>query len=183
VVDRYREKGLGGVGTSDGSRLYLTIVNRWPAYSTNNPDILRGITICNHDFSSALWFVINEDGAPLGFCEQMDLHDSTATIREALEFSAMLRQDAEVPKEEKLEYVDQVIELLELKSIQHAIIASLGVEQRKRLTIGVELAAKPSLLLFLDEVGSISSPDRLILHAKRCIANQRAGLERSILDH
>lgn len=28
---------------------------------------------------------------------------------------------------------------------------SLGVEQRKRLTIGVELAAKPSLLLFLDE--------------------------------
>ena len=28
---------------------------------------------------------------------------------------------------------------------------SLGVEQRKRLTIGVELAAKPELLLFLDE--------------------------------
>lgn len=28
---------------------------------------------------------------------------------------------------------------------------SLGVEQRKRVTIGVELAAKPSLLLFLDE--------------------------------
>ena len=28
---------------------------------------------------------------------------------------------------------------------------SLGVEQKKRLTIGVELAAKPSLLLFLDE--------------------------------
>lgn len=35
--------------------------------------------------------------------------------------------------------------------MQDAIIASLGVEQRKRLTIGVELAAKPSLLLFLDE--------------------------------
>lgn len=27
----------------------------------------------------------------------------------------------------------------------------LNVEQRKRLTIGVELAAKPALLLFLDE--------------------------------
>ena len=27
----------------------------------------------------------------------------------------------------------------------------LNVEQRKRLTIGVELAAKPQLLLFLDE--------------------------------
>jgi ABC-type multidrug transport system ATPase subunit len=27
----------------------------------------------------------------------------------------------------------------------------LNVEQRKRLTIGVELAARPALLLFLDE--------------------------------
>ena len=35
--------------------------------------------------------------------------------------------------------------------MQDAIVSSLGVEQRKRLTIGVELAAKPSLLLFLDE--------------------------------
>lgn len=30
----------------------------------------------------------------------------------------------------------------------------LNVEQRKRLTIGVELAAKPALLIFLDEPSS-----------------------------
>ncbi|KAK4451243.1 ABC-2 type transporter-domain-containing protein [Podospora aff. communis PSN243] len=86
-----------------------------------------------------------------GFVEQMDLHDETATIREALEFSALLRQDRSVPRKEKIEYVDKIIDLLELREIQDAIIASLGVEQKKRLTIGVELAAKPSLLLFLDE--------------------------------
>lgn len=86
-----------------------------------------------------------------GFCEQMDLHDSTATIREALEFSAILRQDREIPKQEKLDYVNDIIDLLELNDIEDAIVGSLGVEQRKRLTIGVELAAKPSLLLFLDE--------------------------------
>ncbi|KAJ9610340.1 ATP-binding cassette transporter snq2 [Cladophialophora chaetospira] len=99
------------------------------------------------------------DGRPLGiefqrgtgFCEQMDLHDETATIREALEFSAILRQDRNVPKQEKLDYVQNIIELLELHDIEDAIIGSLGVEQRKRLTIGVELAAKPELLLFLDE--------------------------------
>ncbi|KAI9711691.1 MAG: hypothetical protein M1828_001802 [Chrysothrix sp. TS-e1954] len=99
------------------------------------------------------------DGRPLGptfqrstgFCEQMDLHDGTATIREALEFSAVLRQDRELPRQEKIAYVDTVIDLLELREIQDAVINSLGVEQRKRLTIGVELAAKPSLLLFLDE--------------------------------
>ncbi|EAA35951.1 hypothetical protein GE21DRAFT_25 [Neurospora crassa] len=86
-----------------------------------------------------------------GFVEQMDLHDESTTIREALEFSALLRQSRDTPRAEKLAYVDSIINLLELEEIQDAIIASLGVEQKKRLTIGVELAAKPSLLLFLDE--------------------------------
>ena len=99
------------------------------------------------------------DGHPLGpefqrgtgFCEQMDLHDNTATIREAFEFSAILRQDRKIPRDEKIAYVDRIIDLLELEEIQDAIIGSLSVEQKKRVTIGVELAAKPSLLLFLDE--------------------------------
>ena len=86
-----------------------------------------------------------------GFCLQGDIHDRTQTVREALEFSALLRQEASVPRAEKIAYVDQIINLLELDDLQDAIIMCLGVEQRKRLTIGVELAAKPSLLLFLDE--------------------------------
>jgi ATP-binding cassette subfamily G (WHITE) protein 2 (SNQ2) len=98
------------------------------------------------------------DGRPLGpefqritgFVEQMDLHDATATIREAIEFSAILRQERHVSKAEKLTYVDEIIDLLELRPLQDALISSLGVEQRKRVTIGVELAAKPSLI-FLDE--------------------------------
>ena len=84
------------------------------------------------------------DGRPLGaefqrgtgFCEQMDLHDGTATIREALEFSAILRQDRHVPKVEKIAYVDKIIDLLELHDMQDALVRSLGVEQRKRVTIG-----------------------------------------------
>ncbi|KAI0469561.1 ABC-2 type transporter-domain-containing protein [Xylaria cf. heliscus] len=99
------------------------------------------------------------DGRPLGpdfqrntgFCLQGDLHDGTQTIREAIEFSALLRQEASIPRSEKLAYVDKIIDLLELNDLQDTIISSLGVELRKRLTIGVELAAKPSLLLFLDE--------------------------------
>jgi ATP-binding cassette subfamily G (WHITE) protein 2 (PDR) len=38
-----------------------------------------------------------------------------------------------------------------LKISYAANFLGLNVEQRKRLTIGVELAAKPELLLFLDE--------------------------------
>ena len=83
--------------------------------------------------------------------EQMDVHEGNATIREAMRFSAYLRQPFHVPKEEKDAYVEDVIELLELQDLSEAMVCTLGVEARKRLTIGVELASKPELLLFLDE--------------------------------
>ncbi|ROT43022.1 ABC-2 type transporter [Sodiomyces alkalinus F11] len=103
------------------------------------------------------------DGRPLpksfqratGFAEQMDVHEPTATVREALQFSALLRQPREAPKQEKLDYCETIIDLLEMRDIAGATIGKVGEglnpEQRKRLTIGVELAAKPDLLLFLDE--------------------------------
>ncbi|KAI1497952.1 ABC-2 type transporter-domain-containing protein [Biscogniauxia marginata] len=90
-----------------------------------------------------------------GYVQQQDLHLSTTTVREALNFSALLRQPADVPRAEKLAYVDEVIKLLEMEEYADAVVGVLGeglnVEQRKRLTIGVELAAKPPLLLFVDE--------------------------------
>ncbi|KNE98927.1 hypothetical protein PSTG_07772 [Puccinia striiformis f. sp. tritici PST-78] len=89
------------------------------------------------------------------YCEQQDVHDWTATVREALRFSAYLRQPYSISVEEKNEYVEEVIQLLELEDLADAMIGfpgfGLGVEARKRLTIGVELAAPPELLLFLDE--------------------------------
>ncbi|KAJ7135007.1 ABC-2 type transporter-domain-containing protein [Mycena crocata] len=85
------------------------------------------------------------------YAEQMDVHEGTATVREALRFSAYLRQPAEVSKEEKDAYVEEMIELLELQDLSEALVFSLNVESRKRLTIGVELASKPELLLYLDE--------------------------------
>ncbi|KAK0628734.1 ABC-2 type transporter-domain-containing protein [Bombardia bombarda] len=89
------------------------------------------------------------------YAEQLDMHDPAQTVREALRFSADLRQSYETPREEKYAYVEEIIALLEMESFADAIIGSpengLTVEQRKRVTIGVELAARPQLLLFLDE--------------------------------
>jgi ABC-type multidrug transport system ATPase subunit len=103
------------------------------------------------------------DGRPLptsfqrstGFAEQMDVHEPTATVREALRFSALLRQPKEVPVQEKYDYCERIIDLLEMRDLAGATIGTAGSglnqEQRKRLTIGVELASKPELLFFLDE--------------------------------
>lgn len=105
---------------------------------------------------------IKMDGAPLlpsfqrktGYVQQQDLHLATSTVREALQFSALLRQPAHVQKADKLAFVDEVISMLDMHTFCDAIVGRVGeglnIEQRKLLTIGVELAAKPTIL-FLDE--------------------------------
>lgn len=90
-----------------------------------------------------------------GYVQQQDLHLATATVRESLRFSALLRQPKSVSKKEKYDYVEEVIKMLNMEDFANAVVGvpgeGLNVEQRKLLTIGVELAAKPKLLLFLDE--------------------------------
>jgi ATP-binding cassette subfamily G (WHITE) protein 2 (SNQ2) len=90
-----------------------------------------------------------------GYCEQLDVHERMSTVREALEFAALLRQSRDTPREEKLRYVSSIIDLLELQDIEHTLIGrpgnGLSIEQQKRVTIGVELVSKPEILIFLDE--------------------------------
>jgi len=107
-----------------------------------------------------------------GYAQQQDIHLETTTVREALRFSALMRQPADITRKEKLAYVEDVIDLLDMEAYADAIvrvpgeglafnvigvmntinvIAGLNIEQRKKLTIGVELASRPQLLLFLDE--------------------------------
>ncbi|KAI8147471.1 ABC-2 type transporter-domain-containing protein [Fennellomyces sp. T-0311] len=91
-----------------------------------------------------------------GYCEQMDIHQPAVTVREAMQFSAYLRQGADVPQSEKDAYVEQIIQLLEMEDIADAQIGEIdeglgiSIEERKRLTIAMELVAKPKLI-FLDE--------------------------------
>jgi ABC-type multidrug transport system ATPase subunit len=54
----------------------------------------------------------------------MDVHEATSTVKEALIFSAVLRQPRDIPHKEKLAYVDHIIELLELQDICDALIGS-----------------------------------------------------------
>ncbi|KAF8179876.1 pleiotropic drug resistance ABC transporter [Pholiota molesta] len=77
--------------------------------------------------------------------------DFQAQTGYSLVFSARLRQPAAVPTSEKDAYAEKCLKMCGLEQFADAIVGSLGVEQKKRTTIGVELAAKPQLLLFLDE--------------------------------
>jgi len=90
-----------------------------------------------------------------GYCEQTDIHSPCVTVYESLVFSAWLRLSQEVNFETRQMFIDQVMELVELKPLGQAIVGMPGVsglstEQRKRLTIAVELVANPSII-FMDE--------------------------------
>ena len=65
-----------------------------------------------------------------------------------------MRLDESIPIETKLKFVDKVLKMLELDSIAGFIVGDdtggLSFEQKKRLSIAVELAANPSCI-FLDE--------------------------------
>ncbi|PPR84605.1 hypothetical protein GOBAR_AA36107 [Gossypium barbadense] len=90
-----------------------------------------------------------------GYCEQTDIHSPQITVRESLIFSAFLRLPKEINNKEKMTFVDQVMKLVELDDLKDGLVGLPGVtglstEQRKRLTIAVELVANPSII-FMDE--------------------------------
>ncbi|CAL5019330.1 unnamed protein product [Urochloa decumbens] len=90
-----------------------------------------------------------------GYSEQHDIHSPNVTVHESLMYSAWLRLPLEFDPETRKMFVDEIMELIELTSLRGALVGLGGVnglssEQRKRLTIAVELVANPSII-FMDE--------------------------------
>ncbi|XP_073136046.1 pleiotropic drug resistance protein 1-like [Henckelia pumila] len=90
-----------------------------------------------------------------GYCEQNDIHSPNVTVHESLIFSAWMRLAAEVDAKTRNKFIEEVMELVELTPLSGALVGLPGVnglstEQRKRLTIAVELVANPSII-FMDE--------------------------------
>ncbi|XP_059652208.1 pleiotropic drug resistance protein 3-like [Cornus florida] len=90
-----------------------------------------------------------------GYCEQTDIHSPQLTVEESVLYSAWLRLHPQIDSKTKYEFAKEVLETIELDGIKDALVGMPGVsglstEQRKRLTIAVELVANPSIV-FMDE--------------------------------
>ncbi|XP_044481156.1 pleiotropic drug resistance protein 1-like isoform X2 [Mangifera indica] len=90
-----------------------------------------------------------------GYCEQNDIHSPYVTVHESLVYSAWLRLPPEVDSETRKMFIEEVMELVELNTLRQGLVGLPGInglstEQRKRLTIAVELVANPSII-FMDE--------------------------------
>ncbi|XP_072063402.1 pleiotropic drug resistance protein 3 isoform X2 [Arachis hypogaea] len=90
-----------------------------------------------------------------GYCEQNDIHSPNITVEESVMFSAWLRLPPQIDAKTKSEFVKEVLHTIELDGIKDSLVglpnvSGLSTEQRKRLTIAVELVANPSII-FMDE--------------------------------
>ena len=91
----------------------------------------------------------------MGYVEQFDTLSPRDTVREAVEFAAGLRLPRDTSPDVMAAWVSQVISMLELEPLQNTLVGSvdsggMSFEQKKRLSIAVELVANPAIL-FLDE--------------------------------
>lgn len=90
-----------------------------------------------------------------GYVEQFDIHSPFTTVGEALWFSSRLRFVKSVDDQTVREFIEEIEDLVELGNLRNSLVGTpgrdgLSVEQRKRLTIAVELVANPSII-FMDE--------------------------------
>uniref|UniRef100_A0A4W5M0M3 ABC transporter domain-containing protein n=1 Tax=Hucho hucho TaxID=62062 RepID=A0A4W5M0M3_9TELE len=86
----------------------------------------------------------------MGYCEQFDNYEETATVLETFQFCAALRMPRHTTSLQRTVFVRDVLVMLELHAKAHDQIATLSQGERKRVTIGGELLSNPSIL-FLDE--------------------------------
>ncbi|KAG2436216.1 hypothetical protein HXX76_006528 [Chlamydomonas incerta] len=105
---------------------------------------------------------INGDAMPvtrlrkiMGFVPQDDIVHEDLTVRENLNYSARMRLATDMDAQRRKHVVRDALEMLGLTAIQHYRVGTVekrGISggQRKRVNIGLELVAMPSLL-FLDE--------------------------------
>ncbi|KAI5658381.1 hypothetical protein M9H77_27174 [Catharanthus roseus] len=112
-----------------------------------------------------------------GYCEQVDIHSPHITVEESVIFSAWLRLHNECDSKTRYEFVKEVLETIELDSIKDSLVGIAGFsglsnEQRKRLTIAVELVSNPSII-FMDEptTGLDARAAAIVMRAVKNIAD------------
>lgn len=123
----------------------------------------------------------------VGFCPQEDTMMRELTVRENIRFSALTRLPSSWSHKRQIDFAEAVIDLLSLGAVADQRIGDEAVRgvsggQRKRVNIGMEMAADPSVL-FLDEPtsGLDSAGSRSVVDALRSIAD--LGLTMALVLH
>jgi ABC-type multidrug transport system ATPase subunit/pSer/pThr/pTyr-binding forkhead associated (FHA) protein len=108
----------------------------------------------------------------IGYVPQDDVLHPQLTVAETMEYGARLRFPPDVSAEERSRRVAEVLDELGLTERAGLQVARLSGGQRKRLSVGLELLTRPSLLI-LDEPTSGLDPgnERIMMGLLRQLAD------------
>ena len=111
------------------------------------------------------------------YVTQDNVHISLFTVRETLEYAALLRLDEATPPAKRKERAEDVMKMLGLEDVADVLVGNAMVKgisggQARRLSIGVEIVQLPDVI-FLDEptTGLDSQISHEVMSAVRNIAN------------
>ena len=109
----------------------------------------------------------------LGYVPQEDIIHRDLTVERALYYAAKLRLPQDFTEAQIAQRVDEVLDDVEIKHRRSLLISRLSGGQRKRVSIALELLAKPSVF-FLDEPTSGLDPglDRKMMLLLRKLADK-----------
>lgn len=109
----------------------------------------------------------------LGYVPQDDIIHRELMVERALYYAARLRLPSDFQEEQIAQRIDEVLDDVEMKHRRRLLISQLSGGQRKRVSIALELLAKPSVF-FLDEPTSGLDPglDRKMMVLLRRLADK-----------
>lgn len=109
----------------------------------------------------------------IGYVPQSDIVYDNLSILDMLNYAAKLRLPKDISKSERINIVEDVINIVELTANKNTLIKKLSGGQRKRASIAVELLSDPNLF-FLDEPASGLDPGterNLMMTLKKMASN------------
>lgn len=108
----------------------------------------------------------------LGYVPQDDIIHNTLPVNRALTYAAQLRLPADTAPAEITQRINKVLDSVEMTPHRDKLVENLSGGQRKRVSIGAELLADPSLF-FLDEPTSGLDPglEKKMMYTLRRLAD------------
>lgn len=168
---------LNDISLSIPARAFVALVGGSGVGKTTLLDALSGLRPAQEGsvFYNGQNYYENLDAfsTQLGYVPQDDIIHRDLTVERALYYAARLRLPRDFTEAQIAQHIDEVLDDVEITHRRHLLISQLSGGQRKRVSIALELLAKPSIF-FLDEPTSGLDPglDRKMMILLRKLADK-----------